>query len=374
MPVPNPPASRCAPAARRLSGGLLAAVSALLAAAGGASAAVTMFGSPLSQPAALNTTDNLSYYGTYTPVPPNPEAPGGLFHTQHWGADSVLWNAALAGGQATAPADGQALKIRLRGCAEPARSGPPPLTQIHFQILSPMAGGGARVKLTSQAFEIPVCGQHGADGSTVTTYEPVNLCLNRGDYVGFNDEGGYVPSIYRAGVPYRVIGGSAGSTMGSFIRGRGTGNGALISPVDRSANDGFAANANEELMLQVVLGTGRDARYVCPGGTAQRPPTLRPAKVVGQTYHVSRARIVQLGIYCRAMSGCRGVATIGVAGRPSVFARTKLDLRGNHTSGVPLRVTPALVSMIRKRHAVRTLVNLELAGTTVSQTVTMKTF
>ena len=61
-----------------------------------------------------------------------------------------------------------------------------------------------------------------------------------------------------------------------------------MSPGDRNANDGFASNANEELMLQVTLGTGPDARYVCPGGTRDRAPTLRPAKVIGRISPICR--------------------------------------------------------------------------------------
>ena len=87
------------------------------------------------------------------------------------------------------------------------------MTQIHFQDLSPTRNGGAKVNLSSQAFEIPVCGQAGASESTVTTYEPTNLCVKQGDYVGFNDDGGYVPNVYRAGVPYAVLGSVAGSTV-----------------------------------------------------------------------------------------------------------------------------------------------------------------
>ncbi|MCU1489838.1 MAG: hypothetical protein JWM85_1243, partial [Acidimicrobiaceae bacterium] len=153
-----------------LFAGLLAAL-----APAASPAAITTFGSPLSVPASLNTTENLNYYGTYTPVPPNPEAPNGLFHTNHWGADTALWNVAVAGGQASAPVTGQALKVRVEGCAKPASGGPPPLTQIHLQDLSPLPDGGARVNLSSQTFDLPVCGQNGASGSTITTYEPVNL-------------------------------------------------------------------------------------------------------------------------------------------------------------------------------------------------------
>src|ERR1700722_18852829 len=66
-------------------------------------AAVTTFGSPLSVPATLNTTENLNYKGTFTPVPPAPDAPNGIFHTNHYGADTALWNVGLASGEPSVP-------------------------------------------------------------------------------------------------------------------------------------------------------------------------------------------------------------------------------------------------------------------------------
>jgi hypothetical protein len=244
---------------------LLASLFAVLASTS-SSAAIMSFGSPLSRPATLNTVANLSYRGTYTAVPPAPDAPNGVFHTHHFGADTALWNVALAGGEARAPATGQALKVSLEGCANAAPGGPAPLTQIHFQDISPLPGGGAKVNLTSQAFTIPVCGQNGVGGSTVTTYEPINLCVGRGDYVAFNDEGGYIENVYRSGVPYRVLGFAHRSISDSFMRNNGTGNGATMSASDISANDGFAANRGVELMLRVTLATGADATRMCPGG------------------------------------------------------------------------------------------------------------
>ncbi len=129
---------------RQLAAGLLlAGLLALLAPASG-SAAISTFGSPLSVPATLNTAENLAYQGTFTPVPPNPEAPNGLFHTFHYGADTVLWNVASATGGVQAPATGQAVKVSLEGCAQAASGGPSPLTQIHFQDLSPLPGPSRR--------------------------------------------------------------------------------------------------------------------------------------------------------------------------------------------------------------------------------------
>ncbi|HSZ04159.1 MAG TPA: hypothetical protein VK778_03040, partial [Solirubrobacteraceae bacterium] len=201
-----------------LVGALIAGLLLLLAPAG-AGAAVIIIGSPLSVPATLNTSANLAYQGTNTAVPPSAEAPNGIFHTFHFGADTALWNVAQASGSPSVPADGEVQKIALEGCAQAAPGGPAPLTQIHFQDIAPLPGGGATVKLTSGAFEIPVCGEGGASGSTVSTYEPNGLCVSQGDYVDFNDEGGYVENIYRAGVPYEVLGSVAGSTADSFIRG-----------------------------------------------------------------------------------------------------------------------------------------------------------
>jgi hypothetical protein len=253
---------------RRLTLGLLLSGLACLAVPAAGSAAITSFGSPLSSPATLDTANNLAYLGTYTAVPPAPDAPHGVFHTPHYGADTALWNVKLAHGDPRAPATGQALAVSLEGCAAPAPGGPAPLTQIHFQDVSQLAHGGGKVNLTSQAFTIPVCGQH-AGNSTVTTYRPINLCVRRGDYVAFNDEGGFVPNVYRAGVPYRVLRRARGSAADSFLRNNGTGNGSILSPAQIFPNEGFAANRGEELMLRVQLGTGSDATHICPGGTAR---------------------------------------------------------------------------------------------------------
>ena len=139
------------------------------------------------------------------------------------------------------PKQGQALKVKLEGCAEPAPGGPAPLTQIHLQDITPLSGGGAKVDLTSQPFEIPICGSGGASGSTVSTYEPINLCMAAGDYIDFNDEGGYVANVYPNGVPYRVLGAVTGSKLNSFIRGGGTNNGATMSSSALSPMEGFAS-------------------------------------------------------------------------------------------------------------------------------------
>ncbi len=283
---------------------------------GQARAATMTFGSSLSVPATEDTANNLNYTGS------NVLVPGSVFHIPHDGADSALWNAQLAGASPTAPTAGQVVSVSLEGCA--VSNGPPPLTQIHFQALSPLAGGGAKVELTSQAFEIPVCGASGASGSTVSTYQPINLCVAQGDYVDFNDEGGFVgaqngPPPYPAGVPYMVIGAVAGSTLDSFIANNGAGNGATFSPSETSSSNGFAANPGEQLMLQATLATGPDATPTC-GGTKglPSPAELRarhhvfpPLTIPTPQFDGMNARgVVQVAIYCHATTACTGTITL----------------------------------------------------------------
>jgi hypothetical protein len=285
---------------------------------GSAGAATLTFGSPIAVSASKDTANDLNYQGS------NVALPGSVFHIPHDGADSALWNSQLPVGDPTAPVGGQVVSVRLEGCAK--SGGPAPLTQIHFQSLAPMAGGGAKVELTSQAFEIPVCGVGGASGSTVSSYDPINLCVTQGDYVDFNDEGGFVgaqngPPPYPAGVPYMVIGSVAGATMDSFIRNDGVGNGATFSPTDTTNHDGFASNTGEELMLQATLATGPDATPICPGGTRGVPPRgsarathrhVFPTLTIPtpQLDGMNVRGVVQVAVYCHSASSCTGTITL----------------------------------------------------------------
>ncbi len=354
---------------------LLALVSACLALAlalpAAGQAKLMQIGSPLSVPATLNTSENLDYAGVYTQVPPSGNAPNGVFHTYHYGADTALWNYSDAQGTDPVPATGQASKIEVEGCAQRAQNGPEPLTSIHFQDLSPQPGGGAKVNITSQGFDLPVCGENGAGASTISTYLPINLCVSAGDYVGLNDSGGYVPAVYPSGVPYQVLGAVSGASTDSFIKDDGTGNGAVFSPSVTSAMDGFAVNRGEELMMRVTLATGADATHICPGGTQGAPPVLAPIRVSPQTDGVNHSRIVAVAVYCR-VSPCKGVATLTAGHR--TYGRSGFVLTPNRTIHLPIRVRSALVSQIRRYHGVSATLAASVNGQTVTQTIGIKIF
>ena len=313
-------------------------------------AALISFGSPLSVAATQDTANNLHYTGTSAIE----YGSGVTVHTNHDGADTALWNASLpAGGDATAPQGGQVVSIRLEGCAVPAAGGPAPLTQIHFQDITPVAGG-THVNVTTQPFNIPTCGQSGASGSTVTTYQPINFCVSRGDYVNFNDEGGFDPAYYPSGVRYRVIGNVSAATMDSFIADNGTDNGATLLDDDVSVSAGFASNAHEELMMQATLATGPDAMPFCPGGEHGQPgePGGKPALAFGQTAAgVNHAGSVGISLYCDLVGRpCTGTIELrlGAAGaKPSTLGTTALNVPTDVVSSVHIPVPANTIRMIR---------------------------
>lgn len=205
------------------------------------------FGSSLSVAATRDTAQNLDYRGTDIPTIANGR--GVIVHVNHDGADATLWNATLKGRSPAAPKSGRVVKIKLEGCARPAAGAPSTMTQIHFEDLKPQSGGGVTVLKVSEPFVIPLCGQGGASGRTVTTYRPSNLTISRGDFISFEDNGGFDSMFYPSGVPYQVIGSVRSSTMNSFIHASST----SLSPSQTSNHDGFARNTGEELMLQATL-------------------------------------------------------------------------------------------------------------------------
>lgn len=171
------------------------------------------------------------------------------------GPDTAFWNIAGAAHGTAVPADGQITKLRLKGTAlrSKRRGAPRPRTEFHFQVLHPNGDGSVSVTLSTNPFHIPV----GGNRNHISSYRPKGyLCVRRGDYVDFNDEGGFVPGWYPNGVPYRVFASRPDAVTHTFSSDNGTGIGAVFSG---------SAMGGKELLLQAVLATGRHASTVCGG-------------------------------------------------------------------------------------------------------------
>jgi hypothetical protein len=354
----------------------LAAALLAVAAPSAAPAAVTTFGSDLSAPALLDTVSNV--------LPSN-----------HLGVDTALWDVTLANGASPAsPANGQITDAKIRGCTNLSAGARPDMnrggTEFHLQVLVPQPDGSLRVSITSQPFSLPACDATGRD--LVTSFAPTSFCIHQGDYVAFNDEGGYAAGTYPNGVPYQVIGRVPNSLMDSFIRAGGTMNGSTLSPNDTKPSDGFAQNPGEELLLQSTLATGPDATPLCPGGTkgqqtgggpggGQKPapkPTA-PITLHTQKVGVNRRRVAVVAIFCKQKTPCTGTAKIirragkaaAVAAKPLGSARFTIPART--TSKVKIRLTPKALRLLRASHRkLPATLSVVVAGQTFSAPITLK--
>lgn len=176
------------------------------------------------------------------------------------GADSAFWNVSLeSGGVTTAPVGGQVTAVRIKGTVlqDPAHR-IVPRTMIHFQSLHPMGDGSMKVLLSSAPFYVPL----GGDPNTVSTYVPVNMCLNKGDVLDFNDIGGneWHWGPY-SGMPFQTFSAVRGSSVSFYSKNNGTNIGSRWSPA--------WTHQGEELLMQMKFASGPDATDICPGGYRQ---------------------------------------------------------------------------------------------------------
>jgi hypothetical protein len=164
-----------------------------------------------------------------------------------------------AGPSLTAPVDGQVLSFKVKGRVNPSgmAGDPGPLTAIHLQDLVPQADGSVRVDHSSQQFNIPSTG----DPNQINEFKPENFCVRKGDYIGFNSEGGFDPTFYPDGVPFQVFSSpQPGWTLDIYSKHNGTGNGAQFTGTE---------HPGVELLMQAIVGTGSAATALCPGGTGK---------------------------------------------------------------------------------------------------------
>jgi len=217
---------------------------------------------------------------------PTPGASNAISPQYHSGDDLAVWNTNSA---FTAPQGGQVLEVKVKGCAWKDTTAPTdssgeqysagvPVNQVNFQALTRQSDGSyVEDGPTAAGFLMPFCSNPSSpttgtvNTSTVTTFQPLHLCINTGDTVDFYDIGGNIPnsggpSWYPNGVPFFVIGGynlANGLTMNSFAH-------AENSPSDFTGSN-LQSEPNEELQLQVIEGVGDDAYGLCPGGAANEP-------------------------------------------------------------------------------------------------------
>jgi hypothetical protein len=307
------------------------AAAALLAVPAAASADVIDFGSDLSAPANV---------------------------AEAHGADTAFWGLAVKGKPGSAPASGQITEIRLKGTALPsvAAGAPAPLNEVHIQVVHPQPDGSVTVSLSTDPFYVPI----GGNPNQVSAFHPAGyLCVQKGDYITFNDEGGFAPPFYPDGVPFQVFANVPGSTTAQFTRDNGTNIGANFSG---------APKAGQELLMQMTLTTGYDASTVCGGMKGQE---FKGVQIAPQTT-VVRKRVARVRATCPGTSrqSCDGVIKL-LAGS-TVIGQASFSIPSTATTNIKVPVTKAADKKILKSRKLKVSVAAD-AHDALGRTLTTRT-
>jgi hypothetical protein len=228
------------------------------------------------------------------------------------GADAAFWNTQIGGRPGAMPADGQVIAVRVKGVVvDDPRRPQNPDPQFHFQVLHPITSGRQmRVMLSSAPFRLPLVRDGSNDIQQVSTYAPVNLCVQKGDYVDFNDIGGSEWSWgrYPTGAPIDgmhvlAFATAPDSTVGFYSKNNGTNINSEWTPA--------AFKSSQELLMQTKLVTGPDATDICPGGYTQH--IYKGLNIKARTASLSsRKRTVKVAAQCPVSTygSCKGVLVL----------------------------------------------------------------
>src|SRR3954466_14056446 len=283
------------------------AAATLLALPASASAAVSNFGSDLSAPANV---------------------------AEAHGADTAFWGLTVKGHDNRVPASGQITEIRLKGTALPSiqAGAPSPLNEVHIQVIHPEPNGSVTVRLSTDPFYVPI----GGNPNQVSKYHPAGyLCADKGDYVTFNDEGGFAPPFYPEGVPFQVFSNLGGSTTAQDTRDNGTNIGATFAG---------APKQGQELLMQMTLTTGYDASTVCGGMKGQE---FKGVQIAPQSTKV-RKRIARVRATCPGTSrqACEGTITLRAGA--TVIGQANFSIPSTATTNIKIPVSKAADKQILK--------------------------
>jgi hypothetical protein len=256
-------------------------------------------------------------------------------------ADTLFFNHSAKNSHA-APASGEILAIRVKGKIVPRAPEVDKDRNIwHSQVLRPNADGTYTVDSSSQRFDFPI----GGSADDVTTFVPSTQCIKKGQYVDFNHIGGWNGDNRETGTKYQIFKRDGDSQMYWYERDQGTNIGATFTPnrqYDTAGNQTFSnrfqpdAPLQEELMMQVVVGTGFDSSNLCEGGL--KGYEYSGVQVQKTTFTVRDDGVAGARIGCTSGRGfCEGTARLEVDG--AELGRTDFKIDRNITTNLDIPLT-----------------------------------
>jgi hypothetical protein len=244
-------------------------------------------------------------------------------------ADTLFFNTSAKNSHRS-PVSGQILAIRVKGRIVPRSGGVDEGMNLwHSQVLRPNANGSYTVDSSSQHLYFPI----GGSADDVHTFVPSVQCLRAGDYVDFNHIGGWNGDPSQPGTRYQIFKRDGDSQLYWYERDQGTNIGATFEPNQQRDTAGNPMTSNgfqpgqplaEELMMQVVVGTGFDSSRSCEGG------------LQGQEYDGVQVQKKTFTVYDDGVAGAR----IGcLSGRGYCAGTLRLELDGVTLGQAPFQIS-----------------------------------
>ena len=233
-------------------------------------------------------------------------APANLVQARQ--ADTAYWQTTFADARSPlAPATGQIRSFRVKGIAlsNPVAGVPGGETMFHLQALRARPDGTFRSCAPARP---SICPRRAADPQSITTYEPENFCIDKGDVLVFNTVGGWDGVVnqtgpYPMGTPLQIFSRVPGANVAEFEGADRTNNGDVITASSTRTR-------GHELLMQLTVGSGPDATALCPGGQIGLyvpPPPVGRARRRGsrrrrcpprQRVTVSRKGKMSISLFC----------------------------------------------------------------------------
>jgi hypothetical protein len=256
-------------------------------------------------------------------------------------ADTLFFNVS-AKNTHQSPVSGQILAVRVKGRIIPRAGGiddGDKLNLFHTQVLRPNADGTFTVDSSSQNLHFPV-----GTVDDVHTFVPSTQCIRRGESVAFNHFGGWNGDPAQPGTRYEIFRRDSTSTLYWYEQDAGTNNGATFTPNQHRNTAGapFSGNTftwgqplSEELMMQVVVGTGFDSSNLCEGGL--QGYEYAGVDVQPTTFTVYDDGVAGARIACLSGRGfCEGTARLAVDGTEIGSAPFRINRNITTNLDIPL--------------------------------------
>jgi hypothetical protein len=206
-----------------------------------------------------------------------------------------------------------------------------------------------RVMLSSAPFRLPLVRGLTGDTEQITGYKPVNLCVEKGDYVDFNDIGGHEWSWGgQDGMHVQAFSRTPDSTVGFYSKNNGTNINSEWAPQD--------IKQGEELLMQTKLTTGPDASDICPGGYMQH--IFKGLNIKARSASLSsRKRTVKVAAQCPVSTygSCKGVLVLKapINGVLTTLGGVPFNVRSSYGTSLLVTLSDKVTSKIKKAGGVK---------------------